>query len=299
MELLERLGYRACSDCYRHPNRQAVFCGDLIDRGPQIRDTVGIVRSMVEHESALIVMGNHEFNAIAFHTEHPDESGIYFRRHTERNVHLHQATLDQLSPGELRDAIDWFRQLPIAVDVGSLRVVHACWDAGDIGVLNDHLSVGCRFDASFLNLATDLSHPAGIAVERVLKGPEVVLPREKSVTDKDGNIRRRVRIRWFESPEGHSLGSYSFPAAECLTDTTVPPLAEASPYPKDAPPVFIGHYWLDPGTPQPLASNVACLDYSVARQGQLCGYRFDGESVLAADRFVVVPARDNSQVCKA
>jgi hypothetical protein len=43
------------------------------------------------------------------------------------------------------------------------------------------------------------------------------------------------------------------------------------------------------GEPAPLARNVACLDYSVAKPGgKLVAYRWDGESRLEPDRFVWV-----------
>jgi hypothetical protein len=55
-------------------------------------------------------------------------------------------------------------------------------------------------------------------------------------------------------------------------------------YPRDAAPVFVGHYWLT-GTPRQLAPNVACTDYSVAKGGKLVAYRWDGESILTEDKF--------------
>ena len=61
-------------------------------------------------------------------------------------------------------------------------------------------------------------------------------------------------------------------------------LANVDIYPRDAVPVFVGHYWLT-GTPTPLAANVACTDYSVAKGGKLVAYRWDGESELSADKF--------------
>jgi protein phosphatase len=46
---------------YRHPvGRQAVFVGDLVDRGPRVIDTLRIVRNMVDAGSGWCVMGNHE-----------------------------------------------------------------------------------------------------------------------------------------------------------------------------------------------------------------------------------------------
>lgn len=37
-------------------------------------------------------------------------------------------------------------------------------------------------------------------------------------------------------------------------------------YASEKPPVFLGHCWLE-GSPKPLARNIACLDYSVAKPG--------------------------------
>lgn len=58
-------------------------------------------------------------------------------------------------------------------------------------------------------------------------------------------------------------------------------------YPLDAPPVFVGHYWMD-GVPAPLKHNVACIDFSAVKYGKLVAYRFDGEKMLSSDKFVWV-----------
>ena len=59
-------------------------------------------------------------------------------------------------------------------------------------------------------------------------------------------------------------------------------------YSHDEPPVFLGHYWMA-GEPEPLAPNIACTDYGVARAGgKLAAYRWDGETVLRGDRYVTV-----------
>ncbi len=70
-ELLAKLGYDRTPNsghepgwtdiAFTHPQgRTAVFVGDLVDRGPRILDTVGIVRNMVTLGTALCVPGNHE-----------------------------------------------------------------------------------------------------------------------------------------------------------------------------------------------------------------------------------------------
>lgn len=64
--LLQKMGYSLVGGAYRHPCRQAVFLGDYIDRGPDTRGVVNIVRRMVEAGSAQAILGNHEWNALCF-----------------------------------------------------------------------------------------------------------------------------------------------------------------------------------------------------------------------------------------
>ena len=73
-QLLERillkLGYQSMGDSYvaSDEERKVVFLGDYINRGPQNRRVIEIVRSMTETGQAIALMGNHEFNAIYYHT---------------------------------------------------------------------------------------------------------------------------------------------------------------------------------------------------------------------------------------
>lgn len=57
-------------------------------------------------------------------------------------------------------------------------------------------------------------------------------------------------------------------------------------YPRDAPPVFFGHYALKDKTPALIRPNIACLDYGTGKGGFLCAYRWDGEQTLAPAKFV-------------
>lgn len=55
-------------------------------------------------------------------------------------------------------------------------------------------------------------------------------------------------------------------------------------------PLFVGHYWLT-GEPEPLGSNIACVDCNIAKSGpgsRLCAYRWDGEDSLCSSKFVWV-----------
>ena len=74
-KLLEQMGYARVGGVWRHPQRQALFLGDIIDRGPRIREALLIVRDMVEAGAARCIMGNHEFNALGWVTPAPAGSG--------------------------------------------------------------------------------------------------------------------------------------------------------------------------------------------------------------------------------
>ena len=81
VNLLEKMGYTLHGKVWNHPSRQVIFVGDFIDRGLQQLETVKIARSMVNAGAALAVLGNHELNAIAWHTPHPERQGEYLRSH--------------------------------------------------------------------------------------------------------------------------------------------------------------------------------------------------------------------------
>ena len=127
--LLRRLGYRERGGAWRHPERTAVFVGDLVDRGPGQVEAVRVAHRMVEAGSARIVMGNHEFNAIAWAT--PDGHGGWYRAHDDKHFGQHARFLAAVGAGSALHAelIGWFRTIPLWLDLDGLRVAHACWDA--------------------------------------------------------------------------------------------------------------------------------------------------------------------------
>jgi hypothetical protein len=252
VRLLQMLGYSRRDGVYRHPTRQAIFLGDFIDRGPAIGETLAIVRSMVDTGAALAVMGNHELNALAFHAADPFAPGEHLRRHNEAHSRQHAETIRQLSKREMASALDWFRTLPLWLDLDA-----------------------CRRDGPLFG-----------AVEALLKGKDARLPEGFSNTDKDGHVRQTARMRWFDDPAGHTIGSYALEGIACDAPLPQAVLDAASPYPKNDKPAFIGHYWMRGERPVLLTANIACLDWSIAKGGFLCAYRHDGETRLTADHFV-------------
>ena len=288
--LLETLGYSKRGGFYHHESRKLIFIGDFIDRGEYQRETIAIARAMVEAGSGLAVMGNHEFNAIAYFT--PDShSGDYLRPHSDKNTRQHEAFLDAYKndPAAYEEVIDWFKTLPMWLDFENLRVVHACWDHRLIRRIVDEQDGDNHLSEALLHAASRPETWQYTAVETLLKGKEIPLQPGVSFTDKDGTVRHRIRVRWWDQGATSYRDAFMGPeSARChLPDDDIEGdhLVE---YSHDAPPVFLGHYWLE-GEPAPLTPNIACLDYSVAKPGgKLVAYRWDGEPVLDPQKFVWV-----------
>ncbi len=253
--LLGQLGYRDVLGAWRHPERTTIFVGDFLDRGPKIRETLRLVRDMLEAGSARAVLGNHEWNAFCFHTEDPDAPGEHLRRHTKKNLQQVAATLAQVPGPELASHLDFFKSLPSRLEIGGLRVVHACWDDVAFGVIDEAYARHGGLTDDFLIEGSNAESLLFAAIEIVLKGKEMELPQGDSFLDKDGTQRTLARVRWYAPPEGQTTATYALPHFEGISPAPLPAKvrAEARPYPSAAPPVFFGHYWLADPEPAPLA----------------------------------------------
>jgi hypothetical protein len=290
--LLTKLGYRHQSSAWSHSDRTAIFVGDLVDRGPGQLRTLELVRAMTDSGSALAIMGNHEFNAIAWGTLDPMDDGTYLRaRHGakgQKNRHQHQAFLSEVGEdsAEHRRWIEWFMTLPLWIEEPGFRVVHACWSPRDVATLTPHLMAGARMTPGLVEAASRKGTATYDAVETLLKGAEVELPAGHTFTDKDGHLRSTIRVRWWDPSLTNYRSAYIGPPGVEMPDVPIP-AAEAIPEPDR--PTFIGHYWLDWNEAlEPLTPLVGCVDYSVAKGGPLVAYRFDGETELTAANFVAV-----------
>lgn len=125
------------------------------------------------------------------------------------------------------------------------------------------------------------------AIETLLKGFEVQLPDGITFRDKGNHSRSAVRVAWWNR-SAQFLGEVVLPPEIDMGHAAQQPIPEGSPrYPEDAVPCFVGHYWLT-GQPNVLASNVACLDYSVGNKGKRVAYRWSGEQVLENANFAFV-----------
>ena len=281
--LLRRLGYKKRRGCFRHTTRKAIFLGDLIDRGPQIPEALRIVRDMVQEGEALAVMGNHEYNAIRFHAKGPNG---FLRRHTAKNLNQHRATLQAFAgrTAEWTDYLRWFQGLPLFIDLEDVRVVHACWCEDAIKVLG-----GCNaLTEEIVGGYTKTARVRRAAVEMLLRGKEIRLPQGHCFTDKDGTPRSIIRVRWWLAGKRRTYRELAIPGANTVPNLRIKREIESSlaGYSNSAPPIMIGHYCLSHPEIEPLATNIACLDYGVIAGGPLVAYRWNGERVLTRRNFV-------------
>ena len=281
--LLEKLSYSMKNNIWQHKNRKIIFLGDFIDRGDEQREVISIVRPMIENGSALSVMGNHEYNAIAYFTE--NGKGGHFREHNEKNLKQHKAFLKAYEdhPEEYKSVIDWFKTLPFWLDLEGLRVIHACWDIDLIKMLGKSLEDGV------LKKSSDKSTADFRAIETLLKGKEIPLPEGQSFLDKDNNKRDHIRIKFWERNAKTYKDLFMGPkdALKFIPDL---PLEDdySVPYATNEKPLFLGHYWME-GDIKPLTENIACIDYSVAKPGgKLVAYRWGGEQKIDNNKFVSV-----------
>ncbi|GFG72203.1 metallophosphoesterase [Mycolicibacter senuensis] len=300
--LLTKLGYQINGGAgeYRHPKRQAVFVGDLIDRGPDQLRVLEVVKDMVDAGSAKIVMGNHEFNALGYHCEHPDGSGEHLRTHSAKHIEQHEAFLKQVTGKDRERYLAWFATMPLWLDLDGLRVVHACWDKESMATVEKHCESSAPFaDVGHLAAAHDKTHELYDAIENLLKGPEISLVEhgEPPYRDVGGHLRKHARIRWWDSG-AVTLRDIAVMSSSFTTEDgepypplpELPLLAETGEFVYTGKvPVFYGHYWRQ-GSPQvgeDFTDRTACVDFSAGKGGPLMAYQWSrGETTIRPDNYV-------------
>lgn len=291
--LLDTLGYKRVGGVWRHPRRQALFLGDIVDRGPRIREALHIVHDMVVAGQAFCIMGNHEYNALAWFTPALPGSGKAFvREHTPRNARLIDETLTQFAqhPGDWHDFMAWFYQLPLFVDAGRFRLVHACWDPSLIEQLRPQYPSGC-IDEHFIQASGVSGSFASTVCNRLLRGTDMRLPDGLTLTGGDGLTRAFFRTKfWEEDPQ--TYGDIVFQPDALPDEVASAPLSHMQKnallrYDEAQPLLFVGHYWRS-GRPAPIRPNLACLDYSAVLYGKLAAYRLDDETRIDPHKFVWV-----------
>lgn len=286
-QLLAKLGYARHGDIWWHSERKAVFVGDLIDRGPQQRKVMDTVRAMTESGSAYCILGNHEFNAVSYHTK--DIDGQPLRRLSTTHEDPHLGFLREVGDNSALHAeyITWFKTLPLWLEMQGLCVIHACRDEEAMQFLRESglTAENCLTD-DLVHKANQKGTQEFLAVELLCKGPEIPLPAGYNFKDKDGKIRTQIRTRWWneDAQTYRELALLSDDMLSSIPEIVLPQKAQAK---QISVPTAVGHYWLNPlALPNPMSEKVVCVDYSAAKGGPLVAYRWNfGDTAFFADRF--------------
>ena len=288
--LLHHLGYKESQGAWRHPHRIMRFVGDFVDRGPGQLETLQIVRGMLEAGSGQAIMGNHEFNAIAYATRDPDRPKHFLRIRGSKNRAQHASFLEAVGVDSSlhQEWIKFFYTLPLWLEDDHMRMVHACWHEKSMQDLSPLLGDNNTLTEDLIVASSRKGSREYVAVEALCKGMEVDLPPSVTFTDQQGVTRSRTRTRWWDE------NAHTFQQAALLPQKDRECLPK-DPLPKDAlcvydnkKPLFFGHYWMS-GTPSILSNQICCVDYSAARDPEpLVAYRFDGEEVLSNEKIVSV-----------
>ena len=121
----------------------------------------------------------------------------------DKNYAQHKAFLDEVdgTPAH-QEIIDWFLSLPLWLDLEEIRVVHACWhqrfmdslapQLGDANCLTEQVLFDATREPEEDVEKDTPDFSVFKAVEALIKGIEIPLPKPHSFTDKDGHQRFRV-----------------------------------------------------------------------------------------------------------
>lgn len=286
--LFKRLGYSNSAGFWKHPERKAVFVGDFINRGPASRKVIDCLRSMHTHGSALVILGNHEINAITYFTRRSDGKPLKMPRNSNRKLLDSFAFEYRNNFDKLSDDIKWLRTLPLYLKINKIRIVHAYWNDEHISKL-DSLYEDGRLRKKYLKEVIKKESPLYKPLTETIKGVEFRLPHDLVIKDSNNIARTNFRVKWWVKPEGHTFKSLSYGNKFSLPNYTIPAelIGKYAIYPENAPIVFIGHYCVGKGPLFP-TENICCVDACVANGGKLAAYRYSGEQKIDANNMVFV-----------
>lgn len=278
---LKEMGYNSRSGAYAHTSRKAVFVGDLINKGPDIKSTVGIVRSMVDSGAALCVIGNHEWNLLRL-LKLSAEYDLNALRETDLITQC-EHTLDSYGHDQsgLNELKQWIEQLPLFIENQNFRVVHAAWLPKDIAWLKDAygptpLAHDC------LGGASDPSNHTSEILQRLLNGVDwPFLPVNQSLSD-TGTDQELYRMAWWQNPGSATrLENLIVRDPDCELESVNESeyRDRFTGYPNNSKPVFLGHYCMT-GEIKLQAHNVFCIDWCIYKTEALTVYRWSGEARL-------------------
>jgi hypothetical protein len=288
-KLLLKLGYRKGENGFFHHERKAVFVGDFINRGPEIRKTIKLIRKMVRNGNAFAILGNHEINAILFDMKDVDGKPL-IKEPRKSYLSLFKTINEYVDrPEQWEKHLRWMRSLPLFLEFDNIRFVHACWSNQAVEYLKLKLAEGYDSDNIFRKYYKSPKSELGINISILTKGVDMKMPGDLKIVNNKGVIPLSFRLSWWEKPKGKTFRKMSFESKFKLPAYTIPDeiLPETFFYSKNEPLVFFGHYCRGRG-PHIIKSNICCVDSCVSRTKVLTAYSWRGEKVLNPENLVQV-----------
>lgn len=268
--LLDKLGYQreivSGESVYVHPDgRKAQFVGDYIDKGPNSKEVLDIVISMVKHTGAVAMLGNHEYNYLAYWTKHR-KSGKWLRPHNEDNDLQNKATRDSI--GDDPYYLEFMNKLLIYERNPFFYAIHAHWDENSISLIRKENLLELGLD--FLERSSDPDHHYFAAIEQIIKGPEIALEKEDWFYDSTNKLRKKKRIEWWDAEMMIEL--FDDPDKISVLNR----------------PIFFGHYSIK-DVPHLIDKDICCLDFGdFKKEKYLTAYRWNGEMSLTDNNLIWV-----------
>ncbi len=208
LALGRRLGYDV-DQGWTHPQgRFLLFLGDLVDRGAYSLEVAELVSGLVARRRALCIMGNHEYNLVAFHLKVPGY---------EKPKRSNRPTTEAMAAAPRRwdPVLRFLRDLPIGINLPDLRLIHACWNQESLKRTEPVLrvaSAGGDADEPMAWVTGHIALRSPFGEQGLLPGlpdddddaPHEVLMKGFEVDaaepfkDNDGKLRRRIRAVWWK-----------------------------------------------------------------------------------------------------
>lgn len=288
-KILTEMGYAKTEKGFSHPVRKAVFVGDFINRGPQIKKTIRIIRQMVENGNAYAILGNHEINIIIASLK--NKKGKSLIKPPYKSFISGLKTFNEFSNYSLewQEHLKWLRALPLFLELDKIRVVHACWADHAIEYLKNNLPNGKIRKSVFKEIYKNPDSELAKSIRLTTKGVMLKMPADLKIVNSKGVSPRWFRIRWWENPDGKTFEELSFESKFRLPGYTVPKeiLPETFPYPENLPILFFGHYCRFEG-PHIIKPNICCLDTCITGSKKLFAYRWNGETELKPENLIKI-----------
>lgn len=268
--------------------RLIIFVGDVIDRGSAQERVLSLVQDLEAQGKAVCLLGNHEYNAVM--------RSLGLRKKEDK---AHAAFLREYPQGSARyrEAIAWMKRRPWFFTVPGLSVIHADYNLSMLQQLAPYLDEQHRPLNDEVFRLSARGAPLFAAVEEVLKGGELVLPPGFAITDKEGNVRHELRVKWWLKDPG-SYEEAAFGARELKLPPGAPDPASWRWHDGDPQHlVCVGHYWLRHESGQSLeevmrlSEHVICTDLSCVLGGELaaCTVLIDSHGEVQKTLFNSVP----------